>query len=431
MWELIRANKRNSIILMVLMAAVLLLLGYVIGSIFDPAGGFLGLTIAPRHHIQPQQVIKTNHAGLWGMAFAATLWFILMLISFLSGDQILLNASKAQRITHDVHPQLFNVVEEMKIAAGLPAMPKVYIIADPAPNAFATGRSPQTASVAVTAGLLGRLNRDELQGVIAHEMSHILHRDILYVTLAGIMLGSIVLMSQVFLRGMFYSSMGSRRRYSGGGKGGGQAQLIMLVIAIIAAILAPIMAYLLYFALSRKREYLADAGAARLTRYPEGLASALEKIAGDKSPQLTAANKVTAPMYIVNPFKKAAGLKLSDLTSTHPPISERVKILRNMSGGASFKDYSDSYSKITHHRTIIPPAALTKEDIALREAGEEAKKELRRETQMRQVGDIMRKVNAFIFLTCVCGLKLKIPPNYKAKKVQCPRCKRTLDLPAK
>jgi len=429
MWELIRANKRNSIILMVLMAVVLLLLGYVIGSVFDPAGGFLGLIIAPRHQLQSPQMIRTNHAGLWGMAFAATLWFILMLISFSSGDKFLLAASKAQRITHDVHPQLFNIVEEMKIAAALPAMPKVYIIADPAPNAFATGRSPQTASVAVTAGLLGRLNRDELQGVIAHEASHILHRDILYVTLAGIMLGSIVLISQVFLRGMFYSSMGSRRRYSGGGKGGGQAQLIMLLIAVIAAILAPIMAYLLYFALSRRREYLADAGAARLTRYPEGLASALEKIANDKSPQLAAVNKVTAPMYIVNPFKKAKGMKLSDLTSTHPPISERIKILRNMSGGASFKDYSDSYSKITHHKTVIPPTALTKEAVALREAGAEAKKKQRLETQMRQVGDIMRKVNQFVFLTCLCGLKLKVPPNYKANKVKCPRCKRILDLP--
>ncbi len=409
------------------MAAVLLLLGYIIGSIFDPAGGFLGLTLAPQQQMQSPQMVRTNHAGLWGMAFAATLWFILMLISFSSGDQILLSASRAKRVTHDVHPQLFNIVEEMKIAAGLP-MPKIYIIADPAPNAFATGRSPQTASVAVTAGLLGRLNRDELQGVIAHEMSHILHRDILYVTLAGVMLGSIVIISQVFLRGMFYSSMGSRKRYSSG-RGGGQAQLIMLVIAIVAAILAPIMAYLLYFALSRKREYLADAGAARLTRYPEGLASALEKIAGDTSPQLAAANKATAPMYIVNPFKKAKGMKLSDLTSTHPPISERIKILRNMSGGASFKNYSDSYSKTTHHKTIVPPTALTKEDIALREAGEEAKKKQRRETQMRQVGDIMRQINAFVFLTCVCGLKLKVPPNYKADKVKCPRCKRILDVP--
>jgi heat shock protein HtpX len=408
MWELIRANKRNSIILMVLMAATLLLLGYVIGVAF--AG---------------------NQAGFIGLIIAAVIWFILAMVSFSSGDQILLAASKAVPVTHNEHPQLFNIVEEMKIAAGLPAIPKIYIIPDPAPNAFATGRSPQSASVAVTAGLLGRLNRDELQGVIAHEMSHILHRDILYVTLAGIMLGSIVLISQIFLRSMFYSSMGSRRRYSGGGRGGGQAQLLMLVIAIIAAILAPIMAYLLYFALSRRREYLADAGSARLTRYPEGLASALEKIADDPSPQLAVVNKVTAPMYIVNPFKKAAGMKLSDLTSTHPPISERIKILRSMGSGASFKDYSDSYTNITHRKTIVPPAALTKEDIALRQAGEEARDKQRREAQMRQVGDIMRQVNQFVFLTCLCGLKLKIPPNFKSDKVQCPRCKRILDLPAK
>jgi heat shock protein HtpX len=408
MWELIRANKRNSIILMVLMAATLLLLGYILGFAF----------------------IGQQEAGFIGIIVAVVIWLILAMVSFSSGDQILLAASNAKEVTHDDHPQLFNIVEEMKIAAGLPAMPKVYIIPDPAPNAFATGRNPQSASVAVTAGLLGRLNRDELQGVVAHEISHILHRDILYVTLAGIMLGSIVLLSQVFLRGMFYRSMGSRRRYSSGGRGGGQAAIFMLVIALVAAILAPIMAQLFYFALSRRREYLADAGSARLTRYPEGLARALEKIAEDTSPQLTAANKVTAPMYIVNPFKKAKGMKLSDLTSTHPPISERIKILRSLSG-VSFKDYSDAYCRVTHRKTIVPPTALTKEDIALLEAGEEAKKELRREAQMRQVGDIMRKVNQFVFLTCLCGLVLKIPPNYKSDKVQCPRCKRILDLPAK
>ena len=393
---------------MVVMAAVLLLLGFVIGlGFFGAEGGFFGLIIA------------------------TAIWLVLTLISFSSGDQILLAASKAKPVTHDVHPQLFNIVEEMKIAAGLPAMPKIYIINDPAPNAFATGRSPKTASVAVTAGLLGRLNRDELQGVIAHEISHILHRDILFITLAGIMLGSIVLLSQVFLRGMFYSSMGSRRRYSSGGKGGGQAQLIMMIVAIVAAILAPIMAYLLYFALSRRREYLADAGGARLTRYPEGLASALEKIANDPSPQLASVNKVTAPMYIANPFKKKKQRKLSDLTSTHPPISERVKILRNMSQGASFKDYSDAFTNVTHTKTVVPVAALTKEDIALREADVKAKKEQRKETQMRQVGDIMRRVNQFIFLTCACGLKLKIPPNFKSKNVKCPRCRKILDLPTK
>jgi heat shock protein HtpX len=406
MWELIRANKRNSIILMVMMAVVLLLLGYIIGlAAVGPQG------------------------GLFGVIIATIVYLLLALISFSSGDQILLAASKAVPITHDVHPQLFNIVEEMKIAAALPAMPKIYIINDPAPNAFATGRNPQSASVAVTAGLLARLNRDELQGVVAHETSHILHRDILFVTLAGIMLGSIVLLSQVFLRGMFYGSRGSsRRRYSSGGKGGGQAQIILLVIAIAAAILAPIMAQLLYFALSRRREYLADAGGAILTRYPEGLASALEKIANDPSPQLASANKVTAPMYIVNPFKKRGQMQLSNLTSTHPPISERIRILRSMAG-ASFKDYSDSFTNVTHTKTVIPPAALTKEEIALREAAKEAEKKERLEKEIHQVGDIMRRVNRFIFLTCICGLNLKIPPNYKRPTVECPRCHRILNIP--
>jgi heat shock protein HtpX len=410
MWELIRVNKRNSVVLLVIMAVCLMLLGALLGmALFGPQGRIIGLIIA------------------------AVVWLILTMVSLSAGDSLLLAASRAKRVTHDVHPQLFNIVEEMKIASGLPAMPKVYIINDPAPNAFATGRSPKSASVAVTAGLLARLNRDELQGVVAHEICHILHRDILFVTLAGIMLGSIVLLSHVFLRSMFYSSMtGSRRRYSSGGKGAGQAQLVLLVVAIIAAILAPVMAYLLYFALSRRREYLADAGAARLTRYPEGLAGALEKIANDPAPQLAAVNKVTAPMYIANPFKrKKKGAKLSDLTSTHPPISERIRILRNMTHGASFKDYSDAFSNVTHTATVVPPSGLTKEDVTLRQADAEAKKKERREKQMRQVGDIMRKVNQFVFLTCLCGLKLKIPPNFKANKVACPRCKRNLDLPRK
>ncbi len=407
MWEQIRANKRNSVILLGVMAVVLMGLGYVIGIAF--AG---------------------PNAGFWGLIIATVIWLVLLAVSFSGGDQILLAASKATPVTHDVHPQLFNVVEEMTIAANLPKMPKVYIINDPAPNAFATGRSPESASVAVTAGLLARLNRDELQGVMAHEISHIIHRDILFVTLAGVMLGSIVLISQVFLRGMFYSSMtGSRRRYSGGSSGGGQAQLLMMVVAIVAAILAPLFAYLLYFALSRRREYLADAGAVRLTRYPEGLAGALGKIANDPSPQLASANKVTAPMYIANPFKKKKQRKLSDLTSTHPPISERIKILRHMSRGASFKDYSDSYSQTVGDGHVMPASALKESGtVELRQADAKAKKQASAKKQMRQVGDIMRRVNQFVFLTCVCGLQMKIPPNFKSNKVACPRCKRKLDL---
>jgi heat shock protein HtpX len=252
-------------------------------------------------------------------------------------------------------------------------------------------------------------------------MSHILHRDILFVTLAGIMLGSVALLSQVFLRGMMYGG-GSRRRFSSGeGKSGGAAMAIMLIVALVVAILAPIVTQLLYFALSRKREYLADAGAVRLTRYPEGLANALEKIANDRAPQLASANKVTAPMFIVNPFKKMGEWNLSDLTSTHPPISERIRILRSMSQGASLKDYSDAFVNVTKNRTVVPASALTKEDIALRQVSAEAKTE-QREKQLRQVGDIMRKVNGFVFLGCACGVTLKVPPNYNAATVVCPRC---------
>ena len=230
MWEQIRVNKRNSVILLGVMGSVLAALGFVLGRALGehPDAGWIGIFVA------------------------TCVWLVMMLVSLFGGDQILLASSRAKAVTQEVHPQLFNIVEEMTIAANLPKMPKIYIINDPAPNAFATGRSPEHASVAVTAGLLGKLNRDELQGVIAHEMSHILHRDILFVTMAGVMLGSIVLLSQVFLRGMFYSSMGGRR-YSSRSREGGGAQALMMVLAVVLAILAPLFAQILYFALSEAR----------------------------------------------------------------------------------------------------------------------------------------------------------------------------------
>jgi len=403
MWELIRVNKRNSVLLLGAMWSVLLVLGFVLGFVFGHS---------------PQ-------AGWIGMAVATVIWGVMMGVSLSGGDKILLASSKAVPVTPEVHPMLFNVVEEMTIAANLPKMPKIYIINDPAPNAFATGRSPENASVAVTAGLLAKLNRDELQGVIAHEMSHILHRDILFVTLAGVMLGSIVLISQVFLRGMFYSSLGSRRRYSSNSSNQGGAQLIMIVVAILFAILAPIMAQLLYFALSRKREYLADAGGVRLTRYPEGLAGALEKIASTDI-NMESANKVTAPMYIANPFR---GKKAMNLYSTHPPIEERVRILRNMSHGAAYIDYEKSYEAVTKRAVLVPASALKSEDVSIREASAESKSTRTAKQQARQIGDLMRTVSAFAFLTCSgCGLKMKIPPEFKADKVKCPRCKKIVPV---
>jgi len=335
MWELIRLNRRKSILLFILMGGFLMLLGFGIGTYAAP-----------------------NQGGWVGLGLAVAVWAVWSLVSYFAGDSILLRTSGAREVSPDVHPQLFNVVEEMKIASGLPAMPRVYIIKARAPNAFAMGRKPEKAAVAVTAGLLSQLNRDELQGVIAHEVSHIKNRDIMFMTFAGIMLGSIVLISHIFLRSLWFSG-GSSRRYSSSksGGGGGQAQVIIMLVVIAVAILAPIMAQLLYFAISRKREYLADASAARFTRYPEGLASALEKISNNKL-DLSKANKVTAPMYIANPLKKK-GKQLSNLSSTHPPLKERIRILRTMSGGANYLQYQAAFADVKGKgSSIIPKSGI-------------------------------------------------------------------------
>lgn len=406
MWELIRQNKRKSLFLFACMGLCLIALGYLVGAIVAPGRG-----------------------AIVGVVIALMIWFIMSAVSYFAGSSIILGISKAQEVTRDVHPQLFNIVEEMKIAANLPTMPKIYIIPDPAPNAFATGIHTDRSAIAVTAGLLSRLNRDELQGVIAHEMSHIVNRDVLFMTFAGILLGSIVLISHVFLRSLWFSG-GSSRRYRSGGSGGGQAQIIIFVVAIILAILAPILARLLYFAISRKREYLADASAVRLTRYPEGLASALEKISRTDL-TLASANKVTAPMYIANPFRKKKGAARANLSSTHPPISERVKILRGISHGAGYADYQAVYCQVKGQPAgIIPPSALAEKDpVPLRKASAETRKEHGKKKTARDLGDLMRTVNKYAFLMCACGLKLKVPPNYKKPHIACPRCQRELPIP--
>lgn len=402
MWELIQSNRRKSLILFISLGITLLLLGYFFGSAYHPDGG-----------------------GFIGIFFALVIWGILSLISYFSGSKILLAVSGAKEVTKDVHPQLFNVVEEMKISAGLPAMPKIYIMNETAPNAFATGIKPENSAVAVTAGLLARLNRDELQGVIAHEVSHIVNRDVMFMTFAGIMLGSIVLISEVFLRSLWF---GGGRYSSKSSKSSGQGQLIIMIVAIAFAILAPILAQLLYFAISRKREYLADASAVRYTRYPEGLASALEKIS-QNTIELKTANKVTAPMYIVNPLKPKEQ-KLSDLTSTHPPISERIRILRSISGGANYIDYQNAFNVVKKHKVnLIPSSGLADQtSVGLKEIVSSSIPLGLTKQVKREAGDIMMKVNNYSFVDCECGLKIKIPPDFKKDTVICPRCGRTHSL---
>ena len=305
--ERIARNRRNSLLLIAVFLAFITLFGYVIGFALlgDPT------------------------RALFGLALALVVGVIAGLISYFAGDKMVLAASRAREVAHDDAPVLFNVVEEMSIASGLP-MPKVYIVDDTAPNAFATGRDPEHATVAVTSGLLEKLDRDELQGVIAHEMSHVANFDIRYSMLVGILVGTTVLISDFFLRGLWFGG-GGRGGGRRGGDGGGQAQIIMLLVAIVLAILAPLFARLLQLSISRQREFLADATAVRLTRNPKGLADALQKISGDRE-VLEVANRATAHLYIVNPIKRFEK-RSKGLFSTHPPIEERIQILRAIEAG--------------------------------------------------------------------------------------------------
>jgi heat shock protein HtpX len=392
MWELVRANQRRSATLVVVMAGLLFFLGYALGE-----------TLAPG-------------AGLGGLLVAFLVWIGLTLVSYFQGNAIFLSLAGARRIEKKDNPVLFNVVEEMTIASGLPKVPDIYIIDQAAPNAFATGRDPQHAAVAVTAGLLETLNRDELQGVIAHELGHVANRDVLYMMMVGVMMGTIVLLADIGARAFFYG--GGRRRTSS--RSGGQAQLVILAVAIVLMILAPIVAQLIYLAISRRREYLADASSALYTRYPEGLASALEKISHSTA-ELPTATRATAPMYIVNPLGVSAR-GLADLTSTHPPISQRIRILRSMGAGAGLKTYDEAFRKVTGRVVgVVPFGALAAAEHAPTAAPTTRDASSRLE-RVRQTTDMLWKLNQFVFIPCACGTTLKVPPAYVGREIPCPHC---------
>ena len=402
MWEQIRSNQIRSVMLVTIMAILLLAIGY-----------FLGLAFLDNF--------------LVGLILAFIVWGIMLLIALFSGDSIILGMSGARKIGPQDHPRLFNVVEEMKIASGLEKMPDVYIIDDPALNAFATGRDPNHASVAITSGLLDKLNRDELQGVIAHEIGHIRNHDIRFMLIASVLVGAIVILAWYGTRILFFSGMsGGGRRSSSrdGGGGGGMAQIIILVAGLILMILAPIIAQLIYLALSRRREYLADASSALYTRYPEGLASALEKLQNNNT-QVQKANKATAPMYISNPFYKK-GMSINDLFSTHPPLSERIRILRAMPG-ASFMDYEKSFEEVKGSR-VVPATALAMDSLQKVEKrgatpGLQAGDVQERIDRSRETSDLMWRMNSYKTITCEnCGTRLRLPPSYNQPAVRCPHC---------
>jgi len=247
--------------------------------------------------------------------------------SYWYSDKLVLALSGARAIEKKDHPELYRIVENLAITAGLP-MPRLYIIEDAQPNAFATGRDGKHAVVAATTGLLQRLDRVELEGVIAHELSHIGNKDMLVSTIVVVLVGVVAILADFFFRMAFWGGFGGRDN----DRGGGQARLLMILVALVFMIVAPLVAQLIKMAVSRKREFLADASGALLTRYPEGLARALEKIAADPH-QLRKASDATAHLYIASPFRgKEKTSWIHKLFSTHPPVEERVKALRGMQG---------------------------------------------------------------------------------------------------
>lgn len=406
MWELIEQNRRKSKIVFFAMFIVLEALSISIGlSVYYPDGGY------------------------WGALAGFALWIIQSMVAYYFGDAIVLHVSQATKVTKESYPVLFNVVEEMKIASSQSYMPEVYVINDEAMNAFATGIRPEKSAICVTVGLLESLNRDELQGVVAHEMSHIINRDVLFMTFAGVMLGSINMIAKGFL----YSTMSgnSSRRSRLGSKSAGGAPIFM-IISLILAVIAPLLAQIFYFSISRKREYLADATAVRLTRYPEGLASALEKISGTAS-NLVMYNRITAPMFIINPISLNDESSLFS-NSTHPPTHKRIAILRQLQNGGkvSFRDYQKVYTKENGSYKFLPDSALAdKGEVPVREAmvatvlGPVTAK-----PNIRNMTDMIMAASGFLFLPCTCGLKIKVPPTIGKQQVQCPRCGKFLTVPS-
>ncbi len=301
------SNRRKSFLLVLIVMALMGAIGFAIGFAIG----------------------RTVTGGEVGIAVAVIIALVISLATYYTGDSLLLAASSAHEVSPNDVPQLMNVITELTIAAGIP-LPKVYIIDDSAPNAFATGRDPKHASVAITSGLLQKLDREELQGVMGHELSHVRNLDIRYALLVGALVGSIALLADFFLRFTFFGGMSGGGRDRGRDSGGGGLAAIMLVLALVLAVIAPIFARMVQLAVSRQREYLADASSVELTRNPVGLERALATIAADPD-VLEVANRATQHLYIVNPIKKFEK-RASGMMSTHPPILDRINRLRELSG---------------------------------------------------------------------------------------------------
>jgi heat shock protein HtpX len=301
-YEQIAANKRKTVLL--IFGAIVLLgaVGYVLGLWYG--------------------------SGIYGLVGAVALAIVLSLGSFFGGDRLVLASTRAREVTPQEQPRLHNIVEGLSIAAGIPK-PKVYLVPELAPNAFATGRDPEHSSVAVTEGLLETMNRVELEGVIGHELSHVVDRDVLLGTVVATLVGAVVLISEFFMRSWWWGGVRGRR---GGDRNGGGVEAIIFAVGLVLLVLAPIIGQIVRLAVSRQREFLADAQGALLTRYPPGLVSALRKIGAASGIPMRSANNATAHLWLNQPSRiQGEGMgPLEKLFSTHPPIEERIRRLEEM-----------------------------------------------------------------------------------------------------
>lgn len=387
MWELINKNKSKTFLFVFLMALCFGLMAYCLA-----------------------ETLKIyNVPPIWVYIVVYGYYFGTLIVASRDSKNVFLKLSNARFALRAYYPKLFNIVQEMSIASGLSTMPDIYIIDEDSPNAFACGKDHKTASIVVTKGLLARLNRDELQAVVAHEISHIVNRDILYLMYTSCLLGCMVFISDFVIK--FLRSCSNRRSFNGGA--------IYIIPFVLISLVLVALSKIFYFCLSKKREYLADACAVQYTRNPMALANALRKIDAEQS-YFVNTNPLTSAMFIVSP--------LNNKEKTHPPIEKRIQILLRLSS-CNIAAYNNSYQKVLGKKSSIvskkiidkPSYSKVIPIVATTLANQTVQDEI---SNHREAYDTMLKMENYIFIKCDCDTKLKVPKELKGQKIPCPHCKK-------
>ena len=434
MWTQIQKNRRNCFLVIWIIFVVMILLGGFVGALYSyffhentdiPLSVFLNW----------QNFDAYSETMFIGIAISLFIWLFLLFIALIDGKRIILALNWAYKLPSDTHRILRNIVEEMTIAAGLPKVPDIYVIDAAMPNSFSTGMSPKDSAIVVTTGLLTNLDRDELQGVIAHEIAHIANRDTSFMLIAGAMLGTITIITHFGLKMIFGHTMTRRNPIGNNFK----LKFLIIALTLLLMVFSPIMARILYLFISQKKEYLADACAVQYTRYPHALATALVKISTSVF-VLRDADKLTSSMYIVHPLdleveQKEAFSMFKNVFRTHPPTEKRIEVLEKMTC-ADFNAYVEAFKQTSHKRRVI----IDKRDLYNVKRLEIKKPERNYETDVkgrhiylstaiadmaerkREAEDIVWKAKNYIFKECDCGTKLKFPQSYKGQKISCPHC---------